>query len=94
MAQRSGWAGTSEDGDSALDLVGPVDLDHHGDDDLDPRAVDGQLDLAVNVRLPRPPAWLQARLQAALTGLAAYPRPAAAVAAVAARHGATRPRCS
>ena len=68
-------------------LVGPVDLDHHGDDDLDPRAVDGQLDLAVNVRLDRPPAWLQARLQVALAGLAAYPRPEAAVAAVAARHG-------
>ena len=67
--------------------MGPVDLDHHGDDDLDPLAVDGQLDLAVNVRLARPPAWLQARLQAALAGLAAYPRPEAAVAAVAARHG-------
>jgi uroporphyrin-III C-methyltransferase len=39
---------------------------------------------AVNVRLPRPPAWLRARLEAALAGLAAYPRPEAAVAA---RHG-------
>jgi histidinol-phosphate aminotransferase len=64
-----------------------VDLDHHGDDDLDPEAGPGQLDLAVNVRLPQPPAWLRARLQAALAGLAAYPRPGAAVAAVAARHG-------
>ena len=63
-----------------------IDLDHHGDDDLDPRAGDAQLDLAVNVRLPHPPAWLQARLQAALTGLAAYPRPDAARSAVAARH--------
>lgn len=73
-------------GDDAVDLAGPVDLDHHGDDDLDPLAGDGQLDLAVNVRLARPPAWLQARLQAALAGLAAYPRPEAARAAVAARH--------
>lgn len=64
-----------------------VDLDHHGDDDLDPAAGPGQLDLAVNVRLAHPPAWLQARLAAALAGLAAYPRPAAARAAVAARHG-------
>lgn len=72
--------------DDAVDPAGPVDLDHHGDDDLDPLAGDGQLDLAVNVRLARPPAWLQARLQAALAGLAAYPRPEAARAAVAARH--------
>ncbi|HEX3212220.1 MAG TPA: aminotransferase, partial [Actinomycetota bacterium] len=64
-----------------------VDLDHHGDDDLDPAAGPGQLDVAVNVRLPQPPAWLQARLQAAVGDLAAYPRPEAAVAAVAARHG-------
>ena len=64
-----------------------VDLDHHGDDDLDPEARPGQLDLAVNVRLSRPPAWLQARLRGALAGLAAYPRPAAAREAVAARHG-------
>jgi histidinol-phosphate aminotransferase len=65
---------------------GAVDLDHHGDDDLEPRAGPGQLDLAVNVRLSRPPAWLQARLQDALAGLAAYPRPGAARHAVAARH--------
>jgi histidinol-phosphate aminotransferase len=63
-----------------------VDLRHHGDEDLDP-ADPGQLDLAVNVRLPRPPDWLRARLHAALDGLAGYPRPAAAVAAVARRHG-------
>jgi histidinol-phosphate aminotransferase len=73
-------------GDDAIAQAGTVDLDHHGDDDLDPQAGDGQLDLAVNVRLARPPAWLQARLAAALSGLAAYPRPAAARAAVAARH--------
>jgi histidinol-phosphate aminotransferase len=63
-----------------------VDLWHHGDEDLDPDAP-GQLDLAVNVRLPRPPEWLRARLDAALGGLGAYPRPGAAVAAVARRHG-------
>jgi histidinol-phosphate aminotransferase len=58
------------------------DLDHHGD--AEPGA---DLNLAVNVRLPQPPAWLLARLQAAMTGLAAYPRQDAALAAVAARHG-------
>jgi histidinol-phosphate aminotransferase len=63
-----------------------VDLWHHGDEDLDPDDP-GQLDLAVNVRLPRPPDWLRARLHGALDGLAAYPRPDAAVAAVARRHG-------
>jgi histidinol-phosphate aminotransferase len=63
-----------------------VDLWHHGDADLE-TGVPGQLDLAVNVRLPRPPEWLRARLHAALDGLAAYPRPDAAVAAVARRHG-------
>jgi uroporphyrin-III C-methyltransferase len=67
------------------DDVEAIDLRHHGDEDLDPDDGD-QLDLAVNVRLPRPPAWLQARLHAALDGLAAYPRQHAAVAAVAARH--------
>jgi histidinol-phosphate aminotransferase len=65
---------------------GEVDLWHHGDEDLDPDDP-GQLDLAVNVQLPRPPDWLRARLHAALDGLAAYPRPDAAVAAVATRHG-------
>ena len=63
-----------------------VDLWHHGDADLE-TGVPGQLDLAVNVRLPRPPEWLRARLHAALDGLGAYPRPDAAVAAVARRHG-------
>jgi histidinol-phosphate aminotransferase len=66
---------------------GQYDLDHHGDADLGPADGPGQLNLAVNVRLPRPPSWLLARLQAALTGLASYPRQDAAVAAVAARHG-------
>ncbi len=59
------------------------DLHHHGDEDLG----DADLNLAVNVRLPRPPAWLLARLQAAMTRLASYPSQDDALAAVAARHG-------
>jgi histidinol-phosphate aminotransferase len=86
MAHGSGWVDTDEHGDDARAPERRIDLDHHGDDDLDPQAGDGQLHLAVNVRLPHPPAWLQARLAAALAGLAAYPRPEAAVAAAAARH--------
>jgi histidinol-phosphate aminotransferase len=83
-ASTKGTAMTAHPGGAAG--AGGVDLWHHGDEDLDP-ADPGQLDLAVNVRLPRPPDWLRARLHAALDGLAAYPRPAAAVAAVARRHG-------
>jgi histidinol-phosphate aminotransferase len=83
-ANAKGTAMTAHPGGAAGS--GGVDLWHHGDEDLDP-ADPGQLDLAVNVRLPRPPDWLRARLHAALDGLAAYPRPAAAVAAVARRHG-------
>ena len=59
-----------------------VDLHHHGDAEVRP----GLLDLAVNVR-PGPPAWLREVLAASLSGLAAYPDPRAATAAVAARHG-------
>jgi histidinol-phosphate aminotransferase len=61
-------------------------LRHHGDVDAAP----GLLDFAVNVRNSRPPAWLRARLAAALDGLGSYPsaaQDAAARAAVAARHG-------
>jgi histidinol-phosphate aminotransferase len=65
-------------------LDAEVDLDHHGDREVDGGG--GVLDLAVNVRVGRPPAWLEARLHKALAGLAAYPRPREAVAAVAARH--------
>jgi histidinol-phosphate aminotransferase len=101
MTRGERWVGTGEEGDDATAVagpvdrdrhgdamapLGPVDLDHHGDDDLDPQATGCQLDLAVNVRLAHPPAWLQARLAAALAGLAAYPRPDAARTAVAARH--------
>jgi histidinol-phosphate aminotransferase len=67
-------------------VTGDLDLHHHGDDELDPADAD-LLDLAVNVRLPRPPDWLRARLHDALDGLAAYPRQHDAIAAVAARHG-------
>ncbi|WP_318306369.1 Rv2231c family pyridoxal phosphate-dependent protein CobC [Amycolatopsis solani] len=59
------------------------DLHHHGDREVGP----GLVDLAVNVRLPRPPAWLRDELVSALDTLAAYPSSAEATAAVAARHG-------
>ncbi len=58
------------------------DLTHHGDREVGA----GLVDLAVNVRLPAPPAWLRAELAAALDELAAYPDVTAATAAVAARH--------
>ncbi len=59
------------------------DLSHHGDRETAPDLVD----LAVNVRLPEPPAWL-AEVVAGTTGqLAAYPDPAPARAALARRHG-------
>jgi histidinol-phosphate aminotransferase len=63
------------------------DLHHHGDREVAP----GLVDLAVNVRLPRPPAWLRDELASALDSLAAYPSPAEAVAAVAFRHGRPSP---
>lgn len=61
-------------------------LRHHGDVDAAP----GLVDFAVNVRLPRPPAWLRDRLVAALDDLGGYPGAVADLAAretVAARHG-------
>jgi histidinol-phosphate aminotransferase len=66
-----------------MPVDGEYDLGHHGD-----REVGGGLvDLAVNVRLPVPPAWLRAELARRLDGLAAYPDTRAATAALAARHG-------
>jgi histidinol-phosphate/aromatic aminotransferase/cobyric acid decarboxylase-like protein len=62
------------------------DLRHHGDVD----AAEGLADFAVNVRVPRPPAWLRDRLAAALDDLGRYPSAAAeqrAREAVARRHG-------
>jgi histidinol-phosphate aminotransferase len=60
-----------------------LDLRHHGDRELAP----GLVDLAVNVRLPRPPDWLRDRLARALDEVAAYPDATPAQVAVAARHG-------
>ncbi|GAA3549369.1 Rv2231c family pyridoxal phosphate-dependent protein CobC [Amycolatopsis ultiminotia] len=59
------------------------DLAHHGDREVGP----GLVDLAVNVRLARPPEWLRQELASALDDLAAYPDPSTAQRAVAARHG-------
>ncbi|HEY2058294.1 MAG TPA: Rv2231c family pyridoxal phosphate-dependent protein CobC [Amycolatopsis sp.] len=61
------------------------DLHHHGDREVGP----GLVDLAVNVRLPRPPEWLRQELASALDTLAAYPDSTAAAEAVAGRHGRT-----
>jgi histidinol-phosphate aminotransferase len=58
-------------------------LDYHGDAELAP----GLIDLAVNVRRQQPPDWLWEELAGALRQLAAYPDPAPARQAVAARHG-------
>ncbi len=63
--------------------VSDYDLHHHGDREVGP----GLVDLAVNVRLPRPPAWLRDELASALDSLAAYPSTVDAVQAVAGRHG-------
>jgi histidinol-phosphate aminotransferase len=57
-------------------------LRHHGDREASP----GLLDLAVNVRLARPPRWLRATLSAEITLLARYPDPAPARMTVARRH--------
>jgi histidinol-phosphate aminotransferase len=62
--------------------VVPPDLRHHGDRELAP----GLLDLAVNVRLAEPPAWLVGRLERALRQLARYPDAGPATATVARRH--------
>ncbi|MEV7097980.1 Rv2231c family pyridoxal phosphate-dependent protein CobC [Amycolatopsis sp. NPDC051045] len=59
------------------------DLHHHGDREVGP----GLVDLAVNVRLPRPPSWLRQELASALDSLATYPSTVDAVRAVAVRHG-------
>lgn len=64
----------------AAEIVG---LTYHGDAELAP----GLVDLAVNVRRREPPDWLRAELIRTLSGLAAYPDPAPAARAVAARHG-------
>lgn len=58
------------------------DLSFHGDREV----ADGLVDLAVNVRLPRPPSWLLQRISASLDDLARYPDPGPATALVAAAH--------
>jgi cobyrinic acid a,c-diamide synthase len=58
------------------------DLRHHGDSDVG----DGLIDLAVNVRLARPPDWLTKIINSATDRLAAYPRPTAAREAIVAAH--------
>ncbi|MFG1951004.1 Rv2231c family pyridoxal phosphate-dependent protein CobC [Micromonospora sp. NPDC048830] len=63
--------------------VGGPDLGHHGDAEVGA----GLVDLAVNVRRAPMPDWLADPITAALGELAAYPDPAPARAAVAARHG-------
>jgi histidinol-phosphate aminotransferase len=60
-----------------------LELGHHGDAEVGA----GLVDLAVNVRRAPLPPWLAAPLAASLADLAAYPDPAPARAAVAARHG-------
>jgi len=58
------------------------ELGFHGDAELAP----GLVDLAVNVRTDPLPDWLAGPIAAALQDLAAYPDPAPARAALAARH--------
>jgi histidinol-phosphate aminotransferase len=57
-------------------------LRHHGDAEVDASL----LDLAVNVRLAEPPAWLRSRLERSLRQLSSYPDPRFATEAVARRH--------
>ena len=65
------------------------DLGHHGDADV----AEGLVDLAVNVRIPAPPAWLADLIRASVDDLAAYPDPRRARAAIAAAHGVPGRRC-
>jgi histidinol-phosphate aminotransferase len=58
------------------------DLEHHGDLEVG----GGLVDLAVNVRVGTPPAWLVDEITGSLSDLASYPRQDSALAAVAARH--------
>ena len=58
------------------------DLHHHGDTET----ADDLVDLAVNVRLTAPPAWLADRISATVPTLGRYPRPDEAIEAIATRH--------
>lgn len=64
-------------------LSAAPDLTHHGDRDVLP----GLVDLAVNVRDVRPPAWLVERIVASSDQWAHYPDQREATRAVALRHG-------
>lgn len=59
-----------------------IDLHHHGDRDTTPDLVD----LAVNVMLPGPPAWLAEAIASTTSTLGRYPDLGAARAAIAAAH--------
>jgi histidinol-phosphate/aromatic aminotransferase/cobyric acid decarboxylase-like protein len=63
--------------------MSPIDLGHHGDSEAQP----GLADFAVNVAVPRPPAWLRRELDSALDDVARYPNVAPAVDALARLHG-------
>jgi histidinol-phosphate aminotransferase len=67
----------------ATEAAAEASLAYHGDAELAP----GLIDLAVNVRCQEPPGWLREELARTLPQLAAYPDPAPARRAVAARHG-------
>ena len=59
------------------------DLHYHGDREV----AEGRIDLAVNVRLKAPPAWLSAIINGTIQDLAAYPETDAARKAIAEAHG-------
>ena len=59
-----------------------IDLSHHGDQDIR----EGLVDLAVNVRIPRPPDWLAAVINDATAQLGGYPRSDEARTAIAETH--------
>ncbi|BCB81960.1 Rv2231c family pyridoxal phosphate-dependent protein CobC [Phytohabitans flavus] len=63
-------------------ILDGMDLGFHGDREVG----SGLVDLAVNVRQAPMPPWLAEPIAASLADLAAYPDPAPATAAVAARH--------
>nr|WP_228489256.1 cobyrinate a,c-diamide synthase [Raineyella fluvialis] len=84
------WAGAPELAQEFCDATHAYassrpDLKHHGDTEVG----EGLVDLAVNVRLPGPPAWMTEAIMATLPGLGAYPDATAARAAIAAFHGVT-----
>lgn len=79
---RSASAGGPTGIDRDVVIGAEPDLLHHGDRDID----DGLVDLAVNVRLTAPPAWLRRVLVDELASVARYPRSDAAHAAIALRH--------